>query len=1237
MANKDTLRILQWNSRWLSTNFKFLKQYIDEINPHVISIQSLNVNYFNLPKIQGYFYPPVTNIPDNKNSKLHTGLYMRDDTQYVPITSPVPKDSIDAYGSAIKIRFNEKEDLNIASIYLPKGPNNNNNGWIDFINNSKSNWLITGDFNSHSPYWDSKCIKSTHYEFENKILTSNLVILNDGRITRVPEVKGHRPSAIDLTFIAPKLADKCTWDIYDDSLGSDHYPIIIDINDYSETLDEEDLIPKFQYKKANWQLYKSILSNKDIDFEDDIENIFSNFKDNILDAARASIPLIKKPIFQNKNCNVWWTDECNTKRKEKNRAVRNWLKNTKDDNLTQIKQQANIVSNRTVAEAQITYWIKFCQEEIHEPSDSPKVWKEVSKMSNGYHLPKCPIKDKDKDFSSNKEKAEIFVDNFARICSSFSSNNNEEVYETQYTTQNDNETTMNTNITLRELKCAIDALKNKKSAVGPDGISYTMLSNLPEKWLTYLLHFFQKCWSNGYIPEMWKSSIIIPILKQGKSRTDPLSYRPISLTSHFCKLYEKIILGRINYHCIKHKIIPIEQAGFKRGRSTMDHVTKITGIIKNQFSRHKSLLATFFDVKKAYDRVKHDKLIIKLQKIGFSGNLLNFIKSFLRNRKIISKVGNSYSLPRNIDLGIPQGSIISPILFNLLIHDLPTVIGKNAEIVQYADDIALWMKVKLRKKTTLYEIKHIQKLYQCELDNVNDFMKNNGLELSSEKTNLILFNNGQNPKILPKFYIDKQELKYVSEVKFLGVYLTNKLCWKKHIEYLLHKAGKSFNLIKVISSKKWGKNSQCLIHLSMALIRSKLSYGQEVYFSAPKSYLDKLQSLDSRAIKLSLGLPVHTKTLETYKFAGLLSLDEWREMNCAKYIIRSQTVENNNREEINIRSDLTYPRKTRNVKALETIASYTTKVFENCYIDPSKITHNVSDIPIPNWSFEKANFNIDYSQYKKGKDPLLLTTDARMELVKYQNNSLLIYTDGSVINDNTGAGFIIPDFKMTKSFHLGKGYSVYTAELLAILMALNEISNIKMNILNITFCVDSLSVLQSLKSNSCNERYEIIYEIQHIVNSLIVNGTNIQFLWIPSHCNFRYNDLADMAAKNGALNINAICISIPLSKNEMYSIVNKYFKEKLVNKNKDIKKETPRLISNIARRFKLNALKTKYCKPAIQCVCKKDFSLDHIFKDCSYVDSLTQNEIKRDPKEYSLQDFVDLASTLYKSDIGDFL
>ena len=378
---KDTLRILQWNARYISANFKYLKQYVDNINPHVISIQSLNVNFYNLPKLKGYFYPPVTNIPTHKNSKLHTALYLRDDTQYVPILSPVSKESFEAYGCAIKIKLNDNEDLNIGSIYLPKGPNPGNLDWIDYINQSSSSWLITGDFNSHSSYWDSTCVKTSHVDFENKLLSSNLVILNDGRFTRVPEVKGHRPPALDLSLLSPKLADLCTWDIYDDTLGSDHYPIIIDINDYEEQLDEEDLIPKFQYKKVNWEKFKEVLNNENLEINDDVEAIFSQFVSSVINAAKISIPVVKKPKIRNKNCNVWWTEECEVKRKDKNRAVRHWLKDTKDDVLTKTKQQANVISNKTIAEAQVNYWIRFCLEEIHEPTDGPKVWKEVTKMN----------------------------------------------------------------------------------------------------------------------------------------------------------------------------------------------------------------------------------------------------------------------------------------------------------------------------------------------------------------------------------------------------------------------------------------------------------------------------------------------------------------------------------------------------------------------------------------------------------------------------------------------------------------------------------------------------------------------------------------------------------------------------------------------------------------------------------------------------------------------------------------
>ena len=222
-------------------------------------------------------------------------------------------------------------------------------------------------------------------------------------------------------------------------------------------------------------------------------------------------------------------------------------------------------------------------------------------MKNSFILPKCPIKIAGKDFNNNKEKAEVFVENYAKISYLDQISCNDEPLDSDDSSDQDEpHESMNTNITLNELEDALRCLKNKKSAVGNDGISYTLLANLPKKWQLYVLNFLQKCWSLGKIPQVWKTSIIIPILKQGKTRTDPLSYRPIALTSHFCKLFEKIILGLILSHCNKHNIIPVEQAGFKEGRCTLDHLTKITTAIKHQFSGHKSLLATFFDVKKKH-------------------------------------------------------------------------------------------------------------------------------------------------------------------------------------------------------------------------------------------------------------------------------------------------------------------------------------------------------------------------------------------------------------------------------------------------------------------------------------------------------------------------------------------------------------------------------------------------------------------------------------------------------------
>ena len=160
----------------------------------------------------------------------------------------------------------------------------------------------------------------------------------------------------------------------------------------------------------------------------------------------------------------------------------------------------------------------------------------------------------------------------------------------------------------------------------------------------------------------------------------------------------------------KNGIIPVNQAGFRKGRCTTDHLVKLTSHIKKkQFSSRKSTLATFVDVKKAYDSVWHARLLYKLKNIGITGMKFQYFKNFLSERCICTRVGQTYSSNKTIDMGIPQGSVIAPILFNIIIHDLPKVLSNNTHVAQYADDTAIWANTTLRKHTNKMVVNHVQK------------------------------------------------------------------------------------------------------------------------------------------------------------------------------------------------------------------------------------------------------------------------------------------------------------------------------------------------------------------------------------------------------------------------------------------------------------------------------------------------------------------------------------------------
>ena len=232
-------------------------------------------------------------------------------------------------------------------------------------------------------------------------------------------------------------------------------------------------------------------------------------------------------------------------------------------------------------------------------------------------------------------------------------------------------------------------------------------------------------------------------------------------------------------------------------------------------------------------------------------------------------------------------------------------------MAQYADNIAIWVNTTLRKHTNKRVVNHVQKLYQLEIYKLTAYMKDNGFELSREKTCLMLFNNGENPKSLPQIELDGPLLNYKQNTKFLSVYITTKLNWRLHIENLINKARKRLNFLKIVNTRSWSQDTKTLLHLSISLVRSKLIYGQEVYFSAPNTLLKKLQSIDSKAIKLAIGVPVNTNISKSYAEAGMISLSEPRKLAISKYVIKCLVVINSVTEEFFIDSNKDYPIKAQ--------------------------------------------------------------------------------------------------------------------------------------------------------------------------------------------------------------------------------------------------------------------------------------------------------------------------------------
>jgi hypothetical protein len=347
--------------------------------------------------------------------------------------------------------------------------------------------------------------------------------------------------------------------------------------------------------------------------------------------------------------------------------------------------------------------------------------------------------------------------------------------------------------TTKEIEKIIKSLKTK-NAQGYDEISVKIL-----KWsapfisspLTYICN---KSLETGCFPSRLKYSTVKPIFKTG-DKHDIANFRPISLLISFSNIFEKIIATRIQEHIVQNQIVANEQYGFRSSVSTDNASYTLMHEILSAMNNKLIVGGIFCDLSKAFDCVNHRILLSKLECYGTRGTFRALIDSYLKERyqrvAIQDKNNINYSNWELVKHGVPQGSILGPLLFLLYINDLPTVTAKNAKLVLYADDTSLII-------TSSSPAEFITKLNSVLAD-VHEWFKSNLLSLNFNKTTYLQFLTKNSQKLDSHITLMNSQITNSAITKFLGLTIEETLSWKCHTNHLLSRLSSACYAIRVIT------------------------------------------------------------------------------------------------------------------------------------------------------------------------------------------------------------------------------------------------------------------------------------------------------------------------------------------------------------------------------------------------------------------------------------------------------
>ena len=617
----------------------------------------------------------------------------------------------------------------------------------------------------------------------------------------------------------------------------------------------------WKYDKANVPSIKNNLVScnwADLFAGRSVDDMVSIFTDKLLSVMSNNIP--NNIITVNDKDAPWVTPEVKCAIKRNHKTFSTWKSRGRPDGGRASVQKVQVETNSIIDEAKQSY-IDDLSEKLSNPKSNNNIfWSAFKRLLNNKKLTNIPPLLQNNIFITNfLEKATVFNNYFVSICRPL--DNGSLLPNQTYITDN----FLSNVVFSEEAIVKIISKLNANKAHGADQVSISMLKICSNEISAPLKLIFECSMNEGKFPSSWKMANVQPVHKKD-SRQIKSNYRPISLLPIFSKIYEKIIFDAMYNFFVSNDLISKHQSGFRPGDSTIYQLLAITDEIFESFENNAETRAAFLDISKAFDKVWHDGLLFKLKRSGIDGHLYSLIHDFLSNRKqrvVLNGMESSWEL---IKSGVPQGSVLGPLLFLIYINDLTDNISSNMRL--FADDSSLFIKVR--------NIQDTQDQLMEDLDKITNWAGQWKMEFNpdiNKQAIEVIFSHKKKKPVHPPLFFNGIPVKRENNTKHLGVTLDERLNFRKHIEEKIKKANQGLGLLKFLSKYT---TRPVLDKLYKMYVRPHLDYGDIIYHDQIKESMQLLESVQYQAALIVTGCWKGSSRIKVYEDLGWESLSERR-------------------------------------------------------------------------------------------------------------------------------------------------------------------------------------------------------------------------------------------------------------------------------------------------------------------------------------------------------------------------